>query len=111
MSKRYSLVLKRAVQIEMLRAQADLQRQTIAMHSQNLVASLDPSQQIEALLGGSQKDLLGQGVHLVSRYPFLLSLVSNAFDSRRGRYLLGIGAGVAGLWWLISRRLSTDVRQ
>jgi hypothetical protein len=105
------MALERAVQIEMLRAQADLQRQTIAMHSQNLVASLNPSQHIQALLGGSQSDLLGQGVSLVSRYPYLLSLASNAFASRRGRHLLGIGAGIAGLWWLISKRSSTDARQ
>ena len=114
MSKRYSVALERAVQIELLRAQADLQRQTLAMHSQNLVASLDPRQHIEALIGGSQTDLLQQGVSLVSRYPFLLSLASDALTSSRGRRILGIGASVAGvasLWWLVSKRSTTNARQ
>jgi hypothetical protein len=114
MSKRYSVALQRAVQIELLRAQADLQRQTLAMHSQSLMASLDPREHIEALLGGSQTDLLQQGVSLVSRYPFLLSLASNALTSSRGRRVLGVGAGVAGvasLLWLISKRSTTNARQ
>lgn len=114
MSKRYSVVLERAVQIELLRAQADLQRQTLSAHCQNLSASLDLSLRLESLMGGSQTDLLRQGVSLVSRYPFLLSLASSAVTSRRGRRFLGIGAGLAGvvsLWWLISKRSTTDTRQ
>lgn len=113
MSKRYSVAVERAVQIELLKAQADLQRQTLAVYSQNLVASLNPGQHMESLLGGSKTDLLRQGVSLVSRYPFLLSLASNAFASRRGRRLLGIGIGVAGaasLGWLVIKRSKTDTQ-
>lgn len=111
MSKRYSAAIERAVQIELLRAQAGLQRQTVSMHSQRLVASLDPTRQIESLLGGSEKNLLRQGASLVSQYPFLLSLASNALTSRRGRGLLGIGAGVAGAWWLVSKLLTSNPRR
>lgn len=111
MSKQYSVAFERAVQIELLRAQAGLQRQTVSVHSQKLVASLDPTRQLASLLGGSQNDLLGQGVRLVSQYPFLLSLASSALTSRRGRGLLGIGAGLAGAWWLISKLLTPDAQR
>ncbi len=114
MNKRYALALERAVQIELLRAQADLQRQTLSLYSQNLVVSLDPSQRMASLLGASQTDLLRQGVSLVSQYPFLLSMASNALTSARGRRVLGIGAGVAGvvgLWWLLSKRSTFDAQQ
>lgn len=113
MSKRYSVAVERAVQIELLKAQADLQRQTLAVYSQNLAASLNPGQHMESLLGGSKTDLLRQGVSLVSRYPFLLSLASNAFASRRGRRFLGVGAGVVGvvsLWWLVSKQSKSDTQ-
>lgn len=114
MSKRYSVALERAVQIELLKVQADLQRQTLAAHSQNLVASLNPSEHFESFLSGSKTDFLRQGLSLVSRYPFLLSLASNAFASHRGRRLLGIGIGVAGaasLGWLVIKRSKTDTQQ
>lgn len=81
------------------------------MHSQRLVASLDPTRQIESLMSGSQHDFLRQGASLVSQYPFLLSLASNALRSRRGRGLLGIGAGVAGAWWLVSKLLNANPRR
>lgn len=114
MSKRYSVALERAVQIELLKVQADLQKQTLAAYSQNLAASLNPSEHIESLLGGSKTDLLRQGVSLVSRYPFLLSLASNAFASRRGRRFLDVSAGVVGILsfgWLFLKRSKTDTQQ
>lgn len=106
MSKRYSVALERAVQIELLRAQAGLQRQSLSMHGQKLAFALDPMRQLDALLNGPQSDMLRQGVNLVARYPFLLSMASSAVASRRWRGLFGLTAGAAGIWWLISR-LST----
>jgi hypothetical protein len=108
MSKRRSVDLERALQIELLRVQASLERETMALHGQNLALSLNPKRQLESLLGGSQSDLLRQGFGLISRYPLLVSLASNALGSRRWRGLLGVTAGLAGVWWLVSQRSTAN---
>lgn len=101
----------RALRIELLRARAVIERQSMIQNAQQLGESLTPRGLMESFLPGGGKrsspsDLLMKGYRLTRRYPMVLSLGSallTATARRRMRWLkLAAGAVVA---WQVSRNL------
>jgi len=84
MSQRHSAAFDRAVRIELLRTKAAMQRQSIAIHARGLGHDADPRRQLTHWLSSGKAGPLGQGLGLMSRYPFLLSTFSTAFANRAG---------------------------
>lgn len=104
----------RALRIELLRARAAMERQSVAHGVQHLGASLTPRGLLESFLPKSRSrgprkspsDLLLQAFSVSRRYPMILSLGSALFSTAARRKLrwwkLAAGAVLA---WQVSRNL------
>jgi len=101
---------EREIKIELLRARAAIERQTLRNSLHHLGQDLQPSALLRSLLPSSvgrkrPTDWLFQGVGLMKRYPFLVSTVSALFSGVRKRHrLLRMGAGLL-LSWQLARGL------
>lgn len=99
----------RAVQIELLRARAAIERQSVAHGLHDLRESLTPRGLLESVFPRSKRksptQILLQAATLSRRYPMLLSLGSALFSAstrRRMRWWkLAVGAFVA---WRVANR-------
>lgn len=103
----------RTVRIELLRARAAIERQSMAHGVQQLSESLTPRGLLESILpggGGSSRraspsDMLSRVFSMSRRYPMVLSLGSALLSTAARRRLrwwkLAVGAAVA---WQVSRR-------
>lgn len=106
---------QREIQIELLRARAAIERQTLSTGLKHLGHDLQPGSLLRSLLPKSvgrkkPSELLFQGVSLLRRYPFLISTASAVFSGvRKRKRLLRIGAGLL-LSWQLSRGLSAQSR-
>lgn len=100
----------RTVRIELLRARAAVERQSVAQCVQHLGASLTPRGLMESFLPGSggksPSDMLLRTFSLSRRYPMMLSLGSALLSTVARRRLRGwrLAAG-AVLAWQMSRKL------
>lgn len=101
----------RAVRIELLRARAAIERQSMAHGVQQLGETLTPRGLLESFLPGgggrraSPSDMLGRVFSMSRRYPMVLSLGSALLSTAARRRLrwwkLALGAAVA---WQVSRK-------
>lgn len=118
---RHTPAVDRQVRIEMLRARAALERETLAQRLIETGHDLAPSNLIRSLLPASMAGLIGgggarggmsmlwQAVSLARRYPIVSSTLSSALlggGKRRGLLKLA-GAGVAGWQLFKAWRAST----
>jgi len=90
----------RALRIELIRARAALERQTLIRTTGNLRASLRPAALVRGLIPRSISkvrpvDLVFQGITLARRYPLLTSSVSAVLS----------GVGKRRRWWRIAAGL------
>lgn len=96
----------REAHIELLRARAAIERQTLRNSFRHLGNDLQPSALLRSLLPASlgrkrPTDWLFQGLGLMKRYPFLVSAVSTVFSGARKKHrLLRMGAGLLISWQL-----------
>jgi|GEM_PF-1033175 hypothetical protein len=111
MSQRHSAAFDRAVRIELLRTKAAMQRQSIAIHARGLGHDADPRRQLTHWLSSGKAGPLGQGLGLMSRYPFLLSTFSTAFANRRWGRALSVAATIGAVWWFATRASGEDRRR
>lgn len=111
MANKPSAARLREVRIELLRARAALERQTLGTSIRHLGQDLKPSALLRSLLPGSVSrkrptDWLFQGLSLMRRYPFMVSTVSALLSGvRRRRRLLRVAAGLL-LSWQVARNMS-----
>lgn len=92
---------ERAVRIEMLRAQAAVERHEIAARTAHLVDSLDPRLAVGRLLPGNAQGVLSRSLTLVTRYPHVLAAL---FTNRKFKAVrwLSLAAVVIGAWSIFS---------
>ncbi|MCD0505280.1 hypothetical protein [Bordetella petrii] len=103
MAKR-SPSIDRAVRIELLRARAAIERESLAHSIASTGRSLAPGNLLKRWLpglggGGNLSNLLWQGVSLARRYPFISSTVSALIMGRGKRSRLFRVAGGVLLGW------------
>jgi len=108
MNKRHSAAFDRAVRIELLRAKASMQRQSISIHAQQLCQAADPRRQVSRWLASGKAGKLGLGIDLLSRYPFLLSTISTALTTKRWGRVMSVVAIAGSAWWFASRSSGDD---
>lgn len=92
---------ERAVRIEMLRAQAAVERHEIASKTSHLADSLDPRTVVGRWLPGSAQDVLSRSMSLVSRYPHVLAALFTNRKFKAVRWLSLIAVGI-GAWSIFS---------
>ncbi|MFT0851609.1 hypothetical protein VRY85_12615 [Achromobacter sp. F4_2707] len=100
---------ERALRIELLRARAALERQSLALGVQHLGRSLTPRGLLASFLPGdtsrkSPADYLLQALRLTRRYPLVLSLGSSLLSGvarRKSRWWKLAAAAVVA--WQVSR--------
>lgn len=106
MASKPSAAKLREARIELLRARAALERQTLGNSVRHLGNDLQPSALLRSFLPASvgrqrPSDWLFQGLGLMRRYPFLVSAVTTLFSGARKRNrLLRLGAGLLVSWQL-----------
>ena len=100
-------VFERAVRIEMLRAQAAVERHELASRTAQLVGSLDPRLAVGRLLPGSAQGILFQSLSLAARYPHLLAAL---FTNRKFKAVrwLSLAAVAIGAWSILSEGKRDD---
>ena len=108
MSQQHSAAFDRALRIELLRTKAAMQRQSIDLHARELGHNADPRVQLTQWLSSGKAGKLGQGLGLVTRYPFLLSSFSAAFSNRRWGRLLSVALTIGAVGWFVSRPSGED---
>ena len=100
-----SPAVDRAVRIELLRARAALERESLAHDIAAAGRSLEPANLLKRWLPGLAKGnvsrLLWQGVSLARRYPFISSTLSALIMGRGKRSRLLRLAGGALLGWQV----------
>ncbi|TFL13177.1 hypothetical protein CSC67_14890 [Pusillimonas caeni] len=110
MAKKASAARMREVKIELLRARAAIERQTLHNSLHHLGQDLQPRALLRSLLPAavSRKrptDWLFQGVGLMRRYPVIVSTASALLSGVRKRHrLLRLGAGLL-LSWQVARNM------
>ena len=92
---------ERAVRIEMLRARAAIERDTIARHADHLVNSLDPRLALGRLLPGNLQGVASRSLRLVTRYPYILSTVLSNRRFKAVRWI-SVAALAVGAWAMFS---------
>lgn len=97
MSTRRSPQVERIVRIELLRARAAIERESLKSRAGQLADSLDPRQLLGLLGKGRTGGLLMQGVDLAQRYPFILSTLTSLVLGKRWQWLKLGGAALAAL--------------
>ncbi len=110
MANKPSAAKLREVRIELLRARAALERQTLGNSIRHISHDIKPSSLLRSLLPSSGKrkrpsDWLVQGMNLVRRYPFILPTASALLSGVKKRNrLLRLGAGLL-LSWGVARNM------
>jgi hypothetical protein len=107
MMKRHNAEFERAVRIEMLRAQATIERQAIASNAIRLIDSVDPRRMLGRFLPGNAQGVLSQGLGWLTRYPYVLTAVLTNRRFKTVRWL-SIGLLAVGAWAMLSGRSSED---
>jgi len=106
MANKPSPAVDRAVRIELLRARAAIERESLAHDIASASRALEPRNLLKrwlpGLARGNLSSLVWQGVSLARRYPFISSTVSALVMGRRGKRsrLLRL-AGGALLGWQV----------
>jgi len=101
MTIKHNAEFERAVRIEMLRANAALERRRIAQHSTSMAAALNPSQLISGLLPSNTRGWVSRGLSLVTRYPHVLTSVLLNRRFKRVRWI-SVAALAVGAWAMLS---------
>lgn len=110
MASKPSKARLREVRIELLRARAAIERQTLGNSLRHLGQDLKPSALLRGLLPASVSrkrptDWVFQGLGLMRRYPFIVSTASALLSGVRKRHrLLRLGAGLL-LSWQVARNM------
>lgn len=110
MASKPSKARLREVRIELLRARAAIERQTLGNSLLHLGQDLKPSALLRGLLPASVSrkrptDWVFQGLGLMRRYPFIVSTASALLSGVRKRHrLLRLGAGLL-LSWQVARNM------
>lgn len=107
MTVKRNAMFERAVRIEMLRARAAVERDTIARHTGDLVDSLDPRVAVGRLLPGNARDMVSQGLRLVTRYPYILTTVLSNRRFKAVRWI-SLAAVAVGAWAMFSGNDKSD---
>lgn len=92
---------ERAVRIEMLRARAAIERDSIERHGVSLVDSLDPRLALGRLLPGNVQGVVSRGLKLVTRYPYILSALLSNRRFKAVRWI-SVAALAVGAWAMFS---------
>ncbi|HEY7804376.1 MAG TPA: hypothetical protein VIC30_08100 [Orrella sp.] len=107
MTIKHNAEFERAVRIEMLRANAALERRRIAQHGTSMAAALNPSQLISGLLPSNTRGWVSRGLSLVTRYPHVLTSVLLNRRFKRVRWM-SVAALAVGAWAMLSGRTGED---
>ena len=111
MSVKHNAEFERAVRIEMLRARAAIERDTIAFHAQTLVVGLDPRAAVGRLflgnLPGNVQGLVSRGLRLVTRYPYVLTTLLSNRRFKAVRWI-SVAALAVGAWAMFSGSSGSD---
>jgi len=111
MARKPSASRLREVKIELLRARAAIERQTLQNSLRHVGQDLQPGALLRSFLPASVSrkrptDWLFQGLGLLRRYPFIVSTASALLSGVRKRNrLLRLGAGLL-LSWQVARNMS-----
>lgn len=110
MARKPSASRLREVKIELLRARAAIERQTLQNSLRHVGQDLQPGALLRSFLPASVSrkrptDWLFQGLGLLRRYPFIVSTASALLSGVRKRNrLLRLGAGLL-LSWQVARNM------
>lgn len=110
MARNLSASRLREVKIELLRARAAIERQTLQNSLRHVGQDLQPGALLRSFLPASVSrkrptDWLFQGLGLLRRYPFIVSTASALLSGVRKRNrLLRLGAGLL-LSWQVARSM------
>ncbi len=100
MKHRHSPEVERAVHLELLRARAAIERESLLMHASRLGDSLDPRALIGRVSQIRGASILFQGFDFAKRYPFVTSTLSTLLFGRFSR-LAKFGGIALTLWQAI----------
>lgn len=101
MRLKHNAEFERAVRLEMLRARAAIERDTIAYHAGGLVDSLDPRLALGRIMPGNMQGMMSRGLKLVTRYPYVLSAVLSNRRFKTVRWM-SVAALAVGAWAILS---------
>ncbi len=110
MARKPSASRLREVKIELLRARAAIERQTLQNSLRHVGRDLQPGALLRSFLPASvsrrrPSDWLFQGLGMLRRYPFIVSTASALLSGVRKRNrLLRLGAGLL-LSWQVARNM------
>lgn len=95
-----SVMLDRQTHIELLRMRAAVERQSLAVHTQQLRLQLSPQHWLDSASELKGGQLLAKGFLLAAQHPYLTSAVTSMLVRRRWRALKWTGLALA-VWQTI----------
>lgn len=95
-----SVMLDRQTHIELLRMRAAVERQSLAVHTQQLRLQLSPQHWLDSASELKGGQLLAKGFSLAAQHPYLTSAVTSMLVRRRWRALKWTGLALA-VWQTI----------
>lgn len=110
MTVKHNAEFERAVRIEMLRARAAIERDSIATRASGLVDSVDPRVAVGRLLPGTMQGMVSRGLRLVTRYPYILTTVLSNRRFKAVRWI-SVAALVVGAWAMFAGNGDADDAQ
>jgi len=91
----------RQLQIELLRTRAALERESLAYSFRQFTGQFRVGRIFGQLVGKSRAGLVVNGLSFLTRYPYLLSLLTGAFAGPKVKWLGALGLIAAS--WFTSR--------
>lgn len=102
----------RLLKIELLRARAELERQTVRHAARELSGRITPSSVFSEFMPGlsarSAFSWLGQLPLLTRRYPFLTSALTALISGAGRQRWIKVGLGALAAWQLVRARRTTS---
>ena len=90
-----TVVPDRQTHLELLRMRAAVERQSLAVHTQQLRVQLSPQHWLDSASELQGGQLLAKGFSLAAQYPYLTSAITSMLVARRWRALKWTGLALA----------------
>ena len=100
MRAKQSVIIDRQAHLELLRMRVAIERQSLAVHTQQLRVQLSPQHWLDSASELKGGQLLAQGFSLAAQYPYLTAAVASLLVRRRWRALKWTGLALT-VWQAI----------
>lgn len=100
MRAKQSAMIDRQAHLELLRMRVAIERQSLAIHTQQLRVQLSPQHWLKSASELKGGQLLTKGFSLAAQYPYLTSALTSMLVRRRWRALKWTGLALA-VWQTI----------